>query len=170
MRHGCHLPLLLTLIVGIGLGGCRAADDPNNCIGEPAIVPGVGVRTADGQWCLDAPASAIDQAVGAAQSSWNLGVVGHRAAYPGHHLTALYSSGDDPVRLTAIYLDEGVAVQTGGGVGLGSDGNQVRAEFGEPVIDPFLGLWWYRDQGIALTLTDDRVTRIQLFRAPAPGE
>jgi len=163
-----HLPWLTLLAVGVM--GCPAEDDPNQCIGEPAIVPGVGVRTAVGQWCLDAPASAIDQAAGAAQSSWDLGDVGHRAAYPDHHLTALYSNNDDPMRLTAVYLDEGVAVQTEGGVGLGSNGADVRAEFGEPVVDPFLGVWWYRDQGIALTLTADRVTRIQIFQVPATAE
>lgn len=170
MRRRNRLGLLILVATGLALGGCPAKDDPNQCLGEPAIVPGVGVRTPQGQWCLDAPASVIDQAVGAAQSSWDLGGVGHRAAYPDHHLMALYSNDDDPMRLTAIYLDEGVAVQTEGGVGLGSNGADVRAEFGEPVVDPFVGRWWYRDQGIAFTLTADRVTRIQLFRVPEPTE
>ncbi len=162
--------LLLLLAAGLGLVGCPGGADPNNCVGEPAIVPGVGVRTAQGQWCLDAPASAIDQTVGAAQSPWDLGGVGLRAAYPGHHLSTLYSNGDNSPRLTAIYLDEGVAAQTEGGVGLGSDGAAVRAEFGDPVIDPFGGDWWYRDQGIAFTVIDNRVIRIQLFGAPLASE
>ncbi|MFH2009619.1 MAG: hypothetical protein ABI333_23705 [bacterium] len=150
------------LALTVCCAGCKKEDDSNSCIGEPSIVPGVGVRTASGQWCLGAPASAIEQAVGAAQAEEDLAAVGLRVAYPDHRLTALYG-GDRALGLQSIYLDSGVGVQTSGGVGVGSTGADVRAEFGEPLVDPFLGTWWYRGRGIAFELVSDAVVRIQIF-------
>ena len=145
--------------------GCKKSDDTNACLGAPAIAPGVGVQTASGRLCLGAKSGAIHASLGPPTRTTDLAVVGVRHSHPAHSLHALY--GAEGAALESITLHQGVTVTTAGGVGIGADESAVRAEFGEPVIDPFLKIWWYRSLGIAFEWQGGRVLRIQVFR-PVP--
>jgi hypothetical protein len=131
---------------------------------EPSIVPGVGVNTGNGAVCLGNKASTTRKALGSTPVTEDMGGLGVRFSYSQHNLSGLFSGNGKNSTVTAIYLRDGIGVRTAGGVGLGSTEAEVTAEFGSPVVDPFLGAWVYRSAGIAFQFTNGAVSRIQLFK------
>ena len=65
--------------------------------------------------------------------------------------------------MTRITLHDGFEGETEEGLELQSDRDEVEAAFGPVAPDPFAGMLWYRDRGVAFGLTDDRVTSVHLF-------
>jgi hypothetical protein len=55
-------------------------------------------------------------------------------------------------------LEIGGSAGVSGGVSIGNRDFKVRAYFGAPVVDPFVGTWLYPYQGIGFRMEGDGVT------------
>lgn len=151
----------------LALPGCEKASQDNRCLGEPGIVPGLGIRTARGSACLGARARSVEADFGAPDRVEDLGALGTRRHYGADHLVLRFDGTGRDARLTAVEILPGVVETTPEGLGPGSEATAVRAAWGEPGADPFLGAWWYPERGATLLLTDDRVARLQIA-SPTP--
>ena len=74
----------------------------------------------------------------------------------------LASSAEDAT-VVSIELVAGVDAATAGGVGVGSSEADLRAELGDPIMEPFTGAWLYPDRGIAVQWQDGAVSSVHLF-------
>ena len=97
----------------------------------------------------------------------DLGDLGVRFAYPDLHVSGMLSGAEDAATITSIFAHAGFDEGSSTPVRVGASEETVRAELGEPSRDPFLEVWWYRAQGIALQMKDGAVERVTLF---APSE
>ena len=84
------------------------------------------------------------------------------AAFEARVRPGLLDGADGSVtRISTYAAFEGAA--TAEGIGLGSDETTVRDAYGEPVVDTFVGAWWYNDRGISLQMTGGVVTELHVF-------
>jgi len=142
------VPLLAVL-----LGAACSADETATPAG---IEPGVGLTAQAGELRLGQPSDAL----GTAASRRARGVAGERFAYPDQHVSLL--AGTDGVH--QVCAEPGYAGRDADGIGLGSGRDAVRAAFGEPEVEPFLGAWLYTARGIVFEWEEDLVTRLCVFR------
>lgn len=165
-RFGAVLAILVPAIFALGpAAGCNSAP----CTPAAQIDPGVGVLVADKAVCLGDSMDNIEGALGKGAVRWDMGRLGMRVSYPDHHLTLLYSGCNAGDTLVAIYLQGGATGKTKGGVGIGSAEAAVKAELGEPTIDPFLKARIYRKLGIAVQLEGGKVSRVQVRKRQGGG-
>lgn len=154
--------VLFLLFIILALLGCKKSG--NRCLSAASISAGVGVQSGRGRICLDATLGEIRLAKGPEDLLEDLGRLGFRFAYRDAHLSGLVTDGSAGARVKAVYIHQGVPEKTGEGIGIGSLESAVKSAFGEPVVDPFLKIWWYLERGIAFTFEQGKVAQIQLFK------
>jgi hypothetical protein len=142
-----------TDVPGAGAGGGLTPCDP-----PPSITPGEGVGLCGQAVRLGdpAPAGAVVHDLGAPGVRWEL-----REASATGFLDAAGSGG----RVTQVSVQGGSPGPTPEGVTLGATAAAVRAAYGEPAVDPFLGTWWYRSRGIGFEWKDGAVSVVHVFHA-----
>lgn len=166
---------LLVLLAACGSSGTGGAADttgpadtsPDVRAAGTSITPGVGVTVDGAAFALGTTLPELTARFGAPADRRDLGPLGVRFGYPALGLAGLLASSADDAPVTTVYVEPGFAGAMDAGVGLGSDEAAVRAQLGDPVVDPFAGVWWYRDAGVALQWESGAVVRVLLFR-PAP--
>jgi hypothetical protein len=150
--------LFLTLLAMTTTTGCVG-----QCLDEDGIVPGVGVSEAGASLCLDEPWPTVDKRLGAPATTSDLQGAGVRLTWSEPALVGYVTSQDEVGTVSGLQLSAGVTALTAGGVGLGSDDAAVRAEFGDPLLDPLLGGWLYLSDGIGFQWDGGAVSAIHLF-------
>ncbi len=145
------------LLALVGTSGCVG-----QCLDEDGIVPGVGAAQDGQSLCVGDAWETVDKRLGEAVTTSDLQTAGVRLTWAEPPLTGHVSSQDEAGVVTSVQLGASVTVQTAGGVGIGSDEATVRAEFGEPTLDPMLGGWLYPASGVAFQWTDGTVSKVHL--------
>ena len=150
--------LALVLVLATATTGCVG-----QCLDEDGIVPGVGVSEAGSSLCLGDPWTTVDKRLGEPAATSDLQGAGVRLTWSEPALIGYVTSQDEAGTVDAVQLGAGVVARTGVGTGLGSDEAAVRAEFGDPLLDPMLGAWLYPSDGIAFQWQDGAVSSIHLY-------
>ncbi len=152
----------IIIISLLGLLTWSCGDEEAPCAADGVIVPGAGVGSGGQTLCLGENAAAVQARLGSASSAQDMGAVGKRVEYAALKVTLLLGGVSGSETVKAIYLGTGSTLKTTGGVGLGSSEAEVKAALGAPVMDPFIGAYWYRDKGIVLQLEGGKVVSIQV--------
>jgi hypothetical protein len=130
---------------------------------EPAISPGAGVRVEGGELLLGATFSAVKQSFGEPPKTRDMGALGRRISYPDLHLSAMLFGSGDSAEISSVTahpgFDEGAAEKKW----IGASEAELKADLGDAIRDPFLGVWWYRERGIALEMKDGAVAGLTVF-------
>lgn len=136
--------LLLSLL------GCK--DKP--CEFDADITPGCGIVVDGAQVRIGDALESLPPA-----RVQDLGDLGSRFTLEGHPVTGRAVEGV----VVSLFVHDGYPGTTPTGVGIGSTADQVRATFNDPVFDPFVGHWWYMDQGVGFEWEASLVARVQVF-------
>ncbi len=139
---------------GCGSGLCELAAD---------IVPGCGIMAGDLALRLGDNRGDVQDSFPSLEATWDLDNLGTTFTIPGQGIAGMFEGGSADATLTSISVVPGFSGLTTGGVGLGSGESQVVGEFGQPLVDGYLGAWWYSEHGLGLEWSGASVERIHLF-------
>ncbi len=130
---------------------------------EQAIMPGEGLVAGGKEIRLGLTRASLEQALGPPASLRDLGALGLRFAYPDLHLSGMLAGPEQGAEVTSLTahpgFDEGSAERTWVGV----PESEIHARLGEPLRDPFLGVWWYRGDGVAFEMDGASVVAVTVF-------
>ena len=159
-------PNLYTALLGIAFLFVGCGED---LLEEAAdgIQPGSGVTIAGEALELTATRSTTEERFGAIENVRDVGSTGVWFELPNAPICGTFTGSETTDTVAILHLGQGFSGTTEGGLTIGSDKAAVQAAFGEPELDPFLSLWWYRTHGIAFELEGDVVARIHVFN-PTP--
>jgi len=163
--------LIVAAFLAISATGCvngsssKGADaGPGETGSQPieavTILPGIGVLSGTASLSLGDSLTKMKQALGEPWRLRDLGAVGTLFDYPGRDLSGLLNESG---KVSAIYLSAASAGKTDDGVGIGSTEDELTAELGEAVGDPFLCGAWYADKGLVFELADGAVVRVHVI-------
>ena len=132
------------------------------CLDDDGVVPGVGASMDGASLCVGDSAELLRGRLGDEAATADLGpTVGLRLTWAEPDVVGTLIADS----ASALQLGAGFVGETAGGVGVGASEEAVRAEFGDPAVEPFTGSWVYAGDGIGFQWADGAVARIHLLAA-----
>ena len=150
--------LFLVLFIGLYILGCK-----EETVLPVTIMPGDSLIMGDASLGLGDNLESLKATFGEPSVLRDLGELGVYFEYKEFDVSGTLTGISEQDVITNLTLDTKFVGTTSDGIGLGSLESEVVKKLGETSKEPFLGLWWYQESGLALEFQDGQVVRIHLF-------